>query len=88
VLRGAEIDFAEAVARRQRGEDVVVCGADIKANRRLAGAVEAAAGPATTAQIPHGKAGPLALPHFQQQSPSHLGHTFYETVHRKTRKKR
>jgi hypothetical protein len=87
VLRGTEIDLAGAVARRQRGLDVVVCGQDTDANRRLAYRVEVAVGPPGPAQIPHRRAGPLALPHFHQQSRSPDGHVFYETAHRKTRKK-
>jgi hypothetical protein len=89
VLRGAEIDFAAAVARRKAGRDVVVCGDDLKANRDLAGAIEAAVGPRTLPQKPHTKAGPHALPHFHQQSRLPAGHTFYETDNprKKTRKK-
>jgi hypothetical protein len=87
VLRGAELSFDEAVARRQAEFDVVVCGDDTDANRRLASRVENAVGPATTAQPPHRRAGPQALPHFHQQSRSPDGHTFYETGRRKTRKK-
>ena|SRR5437588_8428638 len=87
VLRGAEIDFATAVTRRRNGEDGVVCGGIIDANRRLAAPIEAAVGPATRAQIPHVKAGPLALPHFHQQQRFPDGHTFYETTRRKARRK-
>ena len=43
---------------------------------------------ATPAQAPERRAGPLALPHFHQQARSPAGHTFYETPHRKTRKRR
>jgi hypothetical protein len=42
VIRGAEIDEATAIARRAAGLDIVVCGADIGLNRRLARAIEAA----------------------------------------------
>ena len=35
ILYGPEIDFDVAVARRRTGEDVVVRGDDVKANRRL-----------------------------------------------------
>src|SRR5262245_35844888 len=41
VIRGAEIDFSTAVARRRAGKNVVVCGDDLKANRRQAEQVEA-----------------------------------------------
>jgi hypothetical protein len=87
VFRGAELDFAGAVARRQAGEDVVVCGDDEDANRLLAGQVEAAVGPRTRAQPPERNAGPQALPHYHQISRNPDGHTFYEINRRKTRKK-
>jgi hypothetical protein len=82
-----EINLAEAVARRQAGDGVVVCGQDTDANRRLAYAIEAAVGPPTRPQAPHKRAGPLALPHFHQRSRAPDGHTFYETSNRKTKKK-
>lgn len=88
VLRGAVIDVAAAVARRQGGLDVVVCGDDVNANRRLAETIESAVGP-WKREDPHKRhAGPLALPHFQQtkrRPPPPRGHAFYETAHRKTR---
>lgn len=87
VLRGAEIDVAMAIARRRGGLDVVVCGADLKANRALAASIESAVGPCQRG-VPHTRyAGPLALPHFQQVTPPPAGHTFYETEHRKAKKK-
>src|SRR6185503_19119228 len=76
VLWGPELDFAAAVARRKASEDVVVRSDDTDANRRLARAIETAAGPPTRPQFPHRRAGPLALPHFQQQLPPPEGHTF------------
>jgi hypothetical protein len=87
VLRGAELDLAAAVARRQTGADVVVCGPDTDTNRRLAYRVEAGVGPPTRPQAPHKNAGPLALPHFHQQSGVPDGHTFYETDKRKAKRK-
>jgi hypothetical protein len=87
VLRGPEIALAAAVARRQAGTDVVVCGPDIDANRRLAYQVEAAVGPPSKPQWPHLRAGPKALPHFQQRQRPPDGHTFYETDKRKTKGK-
>ncbi|HTU18578.1 MAG TPA: hypothetical protein VMG10_11005 [Gemmataceae bacterium] len=87
VLRGAEIDLAAAIARRRGGLDVVVCGADLKANRTLAASLESAVGRCQRG-VPHTRhAGPLALPHFQQATPPPIGHTFYETEHRKAKKK-
>jgi hypothetical protein len=85
VLRGAEIDFATAVARRQRGENVVVCGDDINANRRLANSIESAVGPWRRSE-PHRSAGQMALPHYQPDPRPPDGHTFYETARRKSRK--
>src|SRR5215510_9148200 len=75
VLRGLEIDLAEAVARRQAGLDVVVCGSDVDANRELAKAVESGVGP-WLREDPHLAAGPHALPHFHQQSREPTGHSF------------
>ena len=86
VLSGAIIDFDAAVARRQAGFDVVVCGEDVAANRRLAGAIESAVGICQRSD-PHRRAGPMALPHFQQDAPPPEGHTFYETANRKARKR-
>lgn len=79
VLRGAEIDFAAAVVRRQAGENVVVCGDELKANRKQAEQIEAAVGPYLRSAPHKQSAGPRALPHFQQQDVNHEGHTFYET---------
>ncbi|HEY7156304.1 MAG TPA: hypothetical protein VH575_20220 [Gemmataceae bacterium] len=86
VLAGTVMDFSAAVARRQAGLDVVVCGEDVAANRRLAGAIETTVGVCQRSD-PHRRAGPLALPHFQQDTPPPEGHTFYETANRKARKR-
>ena len=88
ILHGAELDLPAAVARRQGGLDVVVRGNDTDANRRLAETIEAAVGPTPTRQTPHRRAGPLALPHCQQDEQPPEGHTFYETERRKARRKR
>jgi len=87
VEKGAEIDFATAVARRQAGLDVVVCGGGIEANRALARQIENAVGPAKRNE-PHKSAGPSCLPHFQPRERPPEGHTFYETDNpiRKARK--
>ena len=79
VLRGAEIDSDAAVTRRQAGDNVVVCGDDLKANRKQAERIEAAVGPFVRSAPHKQSAGPRALPHFQQQDVNHDGHTFYET---------
>ena len=87
MIRGAEIDFASAVARRGTGFDVVVCGEDGNANRAQARAIETAVGPCQRSDPHLGSAGPHALPHFQQVTPPPAGHTFYETGKRRARKK-
>ncbi len=88
VERGAPLTRDEAVAWRKGGLDIVVCGDDTAANRTLAREVEAAVGPPTRAQPAEPKAGPLALPHFHQQSRTPDGHSFYETDRRKARKRK
>jgi hypothetical protein len=88
VQYGAEIDEVTAVARRSRGEDIVVRGDDTNTNRLRAFKIEARVGTPSKPQFPHtSTAGPMALPHFHQQSRSPGGHTFYETERRKARKK-
>jgi hypothetical protein len=89
VLKGAEIDMAAAVAPRQAGLDIVVCGDDRKANRAIAQQIEVAVGPYES-QDPHKRAGPRALPHFQPDPRGPDGHSFYETDNpqRKARKQR
>ncbi len=83
VVRGTEIDLTVAITRRRAGLNVVVCGDDHKANSDLAQQIEAAVGPYTRG-TPHRKfAGPRAMPHFQQQAQTHVGHTFYETPNRR-----
>jgi hypothetical protein len=82
---GSAIEFATAVVRRQAGDNVVVRGNDVDANRRLAGQIESAVGPCRRGD-PHSSAGPHALPHYQPQSRPPDGHTFYETPRRKARK--
>jgi hypothetical protein len=83
VVKGAEIDFATAVARRRAELDIVVCGDDLRTNTALAQSIEAAVGPYEQ-QHPHLRvAGRLALPHFQQRRPPPAGHSFYETPNRK-----
>src|SRR5947209_11112682 len=76
VLRGPEIDFDAAVARRQAGQDVVVCGKDVRANRQRAQSIESAVGPCQR-EDPHENAGPMALPHYQPTTRPPEGHTFY-----------
>src|SRR5690349_2181451 len=73
VLRGAELDFATAVARRRAGGHVVVCGEDPDAYRRLAEQIESAVGPCRRGD-PHSRAGPHALPHYQPDPRPPGGH--------------
>lgn len=68
VLYGSEISFDAAVRSRRAGLDVVVRGVDADANRRLAQRIETAVGPPSRPQAPERRAGPMALPHFHQQS--------------------
>ncbi len=86
VIRGAEIDEATAIAQRQAGLNVVVCGDDIDANREVARRIEAAVGPYKRQRF-HTQTGPRALPHFQPVRRPPAGHTFYETSQRKARKR-
>jgi hypothetical protein len=89
VLKGAEIDLAVAIVRRQAGLDIVVCGDDIRANERLARQIEAAVG-RYVQEVPHEEAGLHSLPHFQPYTRPPAGHSFYETANpkKKARKQR
>jgi hypothetical protein len=85
---GVEIDEPTAVNRRKNGDDIVVRGDDTQANRSRAYQLEVQVGPPSKPQFPHtSRAGPMALPHFHQQSRCPKGHAFYETDKRKARKK-
>jgi hypothetical protein len=84
---GAELTFAEAVARRRQGLDIVVRGPDERQNRRKASAVETAVGTPILFERRHPRAGPFSLPHYHQASRSPAGHSFYEVRGRKARKK-
>jgi hypothetical protein len=83
VIRGAAITQAEAEARRQAGLEVVVCGPDLSANRRLAGTIEINANGSAKRCPPHANAGAHALRHYQPDPRPPEGHTFYETPNRK-----
>jgi hypothetical protein len=83
VFRGLHLSQAQAIVRRQGGQDVVVCGEDVFANARLAHGIESAVGPCKPDGPHTSLAGALALPHFQQKAPPPEGHTFYETPLRK-----
>lgn len=83
VVKGAAITQSQAEARRQSGLDVVVCGPDLAANRRLAGLIELNANGSAKRCPPHPSAGVHALPHYQPDPRPPDGHTFYETPNRK-----
>jgi hypothetical protein len=83
VAKVIEITQAEAEAKRKAGQDVVVCGTDLAANRRVAGTIERNANSTAKRCPPHSMAGPKALPHFQPDPRPPGGHTFYETPNRK-----
>jgi hypothetical protein len=83
VVKGRSITQAEAEARRKAGEDVVVCGPNLGANRRLAGEIERNANGKVKLCPPDDKAGPNSLPHWQPDPRPPDGHTFYETPNRK-----
>jgi hypothetical protein len=83
---GAEITVEQAADRRRAGLDIVVRGNILAANRKKAREVEGLVGMPSRPQFPHSSAGPLALPHFHQQSRSPAGHSFYETAALRARK--
>src|SRR5687768_2550899 len=84
ILWGAEIDVVTAVSRRKAGLDVVIRGADVDVNRRLALQIESAVGPAKRGSPHKVTTGPLALPHFQQAAPLRTATPFT----RRTRERR
>jgi hypothetical protein len=87
VIRGDQITEAEAVVERKTGCDVVVCGQNLVDNYDLAEKIETAANGNCKPCPPHFAMGPGALPHFQPDPRGALqGHTFYETVKRKSKK--
>ncbi len=65
VVKGAALTQAQAEARRKAGQDIVVCGSDLGANRRLAGLIEKNANGSAKRCPPHENAGRYALPHYQ-----------------------
>lgn len=83
VVKGNPLTPAQGELRRRAGQDVVVCGQDLSANRRLAGLIERNANGAARRCPPHANAGPHALPHYQPDPRPPDGHTFYETPNRK-----
>jgi hypothetical protein len=87
VLYGRELSEDEAIQRRKAQENIVARGPDRKKNKALAQKIEAQVGPYVL-HSPEEAAGPRALPHYQQEDREHAGHAFYETEHKKARKKR
>ena len=85
VNRGALIDLAQAVAERQAGRDVVVCGPQLVPNMQVAQQIESlATGPNPLFHASH--AGKLSLSHFQSRASRYSGHTFFEAPPLKTAK--
>jgi len=83
VTKGRPLTQGQAELRRRAGFDVVVCGTDLRDNRRLAGLVESKANGSAKRCPPHASAGAYALPHYQPDPRPPDGHTFYETPNRK-----
>ena len=83
---GDPISEKDAIALRARGLDVVICGGDDKANRRLAQKVEIGASGDFIRHAPHVSAGIYAMPHCQPRTRPPNGHSFYETKGHKVRK--
>jgi hypothetical protein len=83
---GNALTEAQAVAERQAGKDVVVCGNELSANRNLAKSIELQACGDYEVHQPHANAGPYALPHCQPKTRPPEGHTFYETKNLKSSK--
>jgi hypothetical protein len=88
VYKKAILSKEAAIARRMTGLDVVVCGADQNANRKLAREIEegAVGVGGTVHHPPHPIAGHRALPHYQARVPPPKGHCFYEHKLRKASK--
>lgn len=76
VIKGPVLTQQQAVARRRTGQNVVVCGPNLAANRSLAYAIESTANGQVKRCPPHASAGTLALPHFQPDPRPPAGHTF------------
>lgn len=83
VTKGTAITQAQAESERRAGRDIVVCGPDHAANRRLAGQIELGANGSAKRCPPHPSAGAHALPHYQPDPRPPAGHAFYETSNRK-----
>lgn len=91
VVRGAELNEAQAVAARQArpDRDVVVCGQSTVDNRELAEKIEKLANGKCKLCPPHVARGPGALPHFQPDPRgTSIGHCFFETTKAKSKKAR
>ena len=80
---GDPITEEEAQRLRRGGQNVVVCGPDLAANRAVAKSIEQGANGRYKLCPPHANAGLHALPHCQPEQRPPEGHTFYETPNRK-----
>lgn len=76
VIRGKKLTIQEAEQNRKKGYNVVVCGPNVQSNYDRAKAIETNANGNVIHHAPHGQD---ALYHFQANSRSVKGHTFYET---------
>ncbi len=83
IVKGNAITQLQAETLRKNGQDVVVCGPNLAANRRFAQAIERNANGSAKRCPPHKNAGRRALPHYQPDPRPPAGHTFYETPNRK-----
>ena len=77
------ITEAQAIAERKAGRDVVVCGTDLNANRKLAEHIETTANGECRFCPRQFSGGPDTLPHCQPMVRGPDGHTFFETVKQK-----
>jgi hypothetical protein len=87
VERGAELEEDEAIVRLKGGQDIVVCGAQRRANRNKARELTEAAFGGFVEDLPH--EGRMALPHFHppNRTPENV-HAFFEAPPRHARKRK
>lgn len=78
---GEKSTLAEAIAERQAGRDVVVCGEEGRMNGLLAQRIESdATNRCHKFNAAHVQRGSRALPHYQHCTGKIAGHTFYESL--------
>lgn len=85
VVKGRVLTLPQAVAERQQGGDVVVCGVRVAANLQVAQQIESqATGGPCVFHAAHRSAGPHTLAHFQPRIRGLAGHTFLEAPPKRT----